>query len=250
MLYRLHTLLLFLVALAATAHTAHAADLKIAVAADTPPFVFSNGGEPAGFNVELTRALCAAMQAQCTLLPLPKNRLLAALEDGAVDAIVALPVDEDYGEELIFSDRFYKQGARFVRHKGDKKKIAYKKMAGSNVGVVADSLYDVFLTEKFPGVNVKRYGSMDAAYAALAGGEVEYVLGERVAQFLWASEQDGFEVAGPNYTTGKYFADVAIAVSSDSLRDEFNAALKTTREDGTYKTINKKYLPFNLYGRK
>ncbi|HEV3176487.1 MAG TPA: transporter substrate-binding domain-containing protein, partial [Stellaceae bacterium] len=32
------------------------------------------------------------------------------------------------------------------------------------------------------------------------------------------------------------------------LRDAFNAAIKEIRADGTYKKINDKYFPFDVYG--
>ena len=226
-----------------------AADIKIAVTADNPPFVFVDGdGEQSGFDVDMVDALCQEIQMKCQLTPLAGGQRLAALKEGTVDAVLALPA-ADYGENVLLSKRYYKQGARFVRKNGDKTKIAYKRLAGRNVAVVTDTVFDRFLSDKFSGVNVKRYADMPAAYAALAVGDVEYVLGDRIAQFVWAEQQQDFETAGPNYSTAKYFADVVIAVRTPALRDAFNTALAAVRTNGAYKELNKRYFPFDIYGR-
>lgn len=249
MLHRLRLALPALLLAAAASAPAVAAELKIALAGDNPPFAAMQAGEVSGFNAEMARALCAEMQATCTLLPLTENDLLAALKDGRADAALALPVQKDVGDGVLFSQRYYKQGARFARKKGDKAKIAYKRMAGKNVSVVRNSIYDTFLSKKFPGVNIKRYDNQKDAAAALLQGEVEYMLGGRAAQHAWAAEQENFEVAGPNYSTAKYFADMVIAVRTPALQQQFNSALQALRESGVYQEINKKYFPFDLYGR-
>lgn len=245
---RLRFLLLFLLPLAAAA-TAAAAELKIAVVADNPPFVSSEAGEPAGFDVELAHALCARMQAECAILPLAEDELLAALGSGSVDAVISLPMEEDYGQEVLLTDRYYKYGARFARKKGQAGKISYKGMAGKNVAVAQDTVFDAFLSEKFSGVNVRRYADIASARAALAAGEVEYLLDDRIAQLLWTRQEEGYEAAGPNYSAGKYFSGTAIAVRAAQLRDRLNSALAAMRKDGEYQKISKKHFRFDIYGR-
>ncbi|MEC6999695.1 transporter substrate-binding domain-containing protein, partial [Brucella abortus] len=40
---------------------------------------------------------------------------------------------------------------------------------------------------------------------------------------------------------------VALRQGDDDLREQFNAAIKKIRENGTYETIRKKYFDFDIY---
>ncbi len=228
-----------------------AAEIKVALANNESPHFVSvaENGVWSGFHVDMVNALCAEMQSKCTLTVLAQNKLLTALQNGEIDAIVALPAGEDYETGILQSQRYYKNGARFVTADSNSAKVAYKKMAGQNIGVLQNSIFDVFASEKFHAVNIKRYRDMASAYAALKQDKVDYVLGDRIAQFTWAAAEEGYRTKGPNYSTAKYFSDMVIAVDQQQLLQQFNAALATVRENGTYKEISKRYFPFDIYGR-
>src|SRR5262249_51989254 len=63
---------------------------RIGVEADHPPFSFNAaGGTLTGFDVEIARALCAAMQARCEFVQQRWTMLLAGLISGRYDAALS-----------------------------------------------------------------------------------------------------------------------------------------------------------------
>lgn len=233
-----------------------AADLRVGVAGDSPVFLAAGnedgGGRMTGFNADIARALCEAMQVTCDLIRREREDVVSGLLAGEYDAAVAsLPVTEENQESLLFTRRYYKDGVKFVRRAGDKTRISYKGLAGHSVGVRRGGVADAFLSGEFDGVDIRRYDSPAAAYAALEKGEVGFVIGAQVAQAAFAVANDDFELSGPTYNKSKYFNDVAVAVrpGDETLRDKLNDAIQALRDDGIYRDINKRYFPFSIYGR-
>ena len=230
--------------------TAAADSLTVAVRANNPPFAAAaDGGTLGGFNVDMTEALCEEMQASCTLLPLADNAaLINALRDNTADMVIALPLPLVEEQGLLSSERYYKHGARFIRRKGDKGRISYKGLAGKRIAVVKDTVFAEF-ANKFSGAQIVLYDTVDSARASLLNQEADYVLGDRIKQLLWAKENEGFEVSGPNYSTARYFSSAVIAVRDEPLRERVNAAMQALRQKEIYQTLSKNYFTFDIYGR-
>src|SRR5690606_8320298 len=64
--------------------------IRFLTSSDYPPFQFLKPDQsPAGFNVDLARALCAELEFPCTIQALPWDDLLGALDNGRADALIA-----------------------------------------------------------------------------------------------------------------------------------------------------------------
>ena len=63
-------------------------------------------------------------------------------------------------------------------------------------------------------------------------------------------EGEKYALAGPDLKEPKYFgygAGIALRKGEDALKGELNAAIKTIRSNGSYKTMNDKYFAkFNI----
>ncbi len=69
--------------------------------------------------------------------------------------------------------------------------------------------------------------------------------------FLETPEGKGYAFVGPGFVDKKWFGDgigIAVRKGDDDLREMFNRAIRTIREEGTYKKINAKYFDFDVYG--
>ena len=67
-------------------------NLRIASAVPDPPFEFFENGEPAGFDVELTRAIASKLGAQWQFVPYAGddfNDIFAGLSDGTCDVVAS-----------------------------------------------------------------------------------------------------------------------------------------------------------------
>jgi polar amino acid transport system substrate-binding protein len=83
---------------------------------DYPPFNFTGpDGNPAGFNVDLARALCDEIKVTCTIQMRRFETLVDAITSNRGDAIIAsLAVTPQLRARLDFTDPYYRAPARFV----------------------------------------------------------------------------------------------------------------------------------------
>lgn len=232
---------------------AAAADLRIGVEGAYPPFSAVNeNGELVGFDIEIARALCAEMGAECELVQQDWDGIIPALLAKKYDAIVASMSDtEERRQQVSFTGHYYKDGARFVRKKGSGIRVSYHGLEGKKVGVQRGTVTDSFLTAEYKGVDIRRYDTLENAHLDLAQGRLDLVLADQFVQTDWVAKNPEFETTGHTYTNSEYFGDIAIAVrkEDDDLREKLNAAIKAIRANGKYKEINDKYFSFDIYGR-
>ena len=229
------------------------AKIRIGVEGEYPPFSAVNEeGELIGFDIDIARALCMEMKAECELIQQDWDGIIPALQAKKFDAIIAsMTVNEERKEQVAFTNRYYKDGARFVLRKGDKIKVSYNGLEGKVVGVQRATSTDTFLTAQFPGVEVRRYDTLTNAHLDLQQGRVDLVLGDQFVQKDFADKNDDVKLTGPTYTNAKYFGDISIAVrkEDEDLREKFNAAILAIRENEVYQAINDKYFKYDIYGR-
>lgn len=230
-----------------------AADLRIGVEGAYPPFSSVDAdGNLTGFDIDIARALCAEMNVECELVQQDWDGIIPALNAKKYDAIIAsMSATEERRELVDFTGHYYKDGARFARKKGSGIRISYKGLGGKAVGVQRGTVTDNFLTNEFPGAEVKRYGELTDAFADMEAGRLDLVLADFLTMSAWVKDNDAYELAGQTYTTAKYFPEIAIAVrkGEEELRDRLSAAIKAIRANGKYKAINDKYFDFDIYGR-
>ena len=83
---------------------------------DYPPFNFTGAdGNPAGFNVDLARALCDEIKVTCTIQMRRFETLVDAITSNRGDAIIAsLAVTPQLRARVDFTDPYYRAPARFV----------------------------------------------------------------------------------------------------------------------------------------
>ena len=232
---------------------AQAADLRIGVEGAYPPFsAVDENGELIGFDIEIARALCAEMGADCELVQQDWDGIIPALLAKKYDAIVASMSDtEERRKQVSFTGRYYKDGAKFVRKKGSGIRVSYGGMAGKKIGVQRATVTDSFLTAEFEGADIKRYDTLENAYLDLKQERLDLVLADQFPQEDWVKKNPDYETVGATYTNSKYFGDISIAVRKEdnALRERLNAAIKAIRGNGVYKAINDKYFAFDIYGR-
>jgi len=86
---------------------------------DYPPFNFTGpDGNPAGFNVDLARALCEEIKVTCTVQMRRFETLLDAISSNRGDAIIAsIAVTPQMRARVDFTDPYYRPPARFVSRK-------------------------------------------------------------------------------------------------------------------------------------
>jgi lysine-arginine-ornithine-binding protein len=227
-----------------------------------PPFnSVDSDGNLVGFDIDIANALCDVAHFDCEFVIQDWDGIIPGLIAKKYDAIVAsMSITEERKKAVDFTDKYYNTPAKFVKAKSmdlvipDDIAEANKVLAGKTVAVQRATIHENFLRDNFPDVEVRVYATQDEANADLVAGRVDLGMADSVALlegFLKTDEGKDFEFVGPGYNDPRWHgegAGIAVRKGDDELREAFNKAIKTIRENGTYEKINAKYFDFDVYG--
>jgi arginine/ornithine transport system substrate-binding protein len=231
--------------------------IRIATEGAYAPFNYVEpSGELAGFDVDIAKALCAELNAECTLVKQDWDGMIPALLARKFDAIVAsMSITEDRKQKVDFTDKYQQTPARFVQKKGAGMEITEAGLTGKKIGVQRETIHDKFATDNFSAVaEIVRYGTQDEANLDMVAGRVDVLIADSAALsegFLKSDQGADFEFVGPDFTDTRWFgpgAGIAVRKEDTDLTAALNKAIAAIRANGTYDTIAKKYFDFNIYG--
>ncbi len=229
--------------------------IRIATEGANPPFsTINSSGELEGFDVEIARALCTKMSADCEIAAQDWDGIIPALLARKYDAIIAsLSVTEDRKNVVAFTKPYYHSPGAFVVRKGtDLKDLSPRALTGKSIGVQTATNQAAFLEDRYSRSIVRLYNTVADAYRDLAAGRVEYVMYDKLAVYDWLKSPDGAccEMAPGDLTDAAYFGGgmaIALRKGDDALVKRFNDAIDGIVADGTYARINAKYFPFPVF---
>ncbi|MBV2143232.1 ABC transporter substrate-binding protein [Falsochrobactrum sp. TDYN1] len=229
-------------------------EIRIASEGAYPPFNYmSPDGKLIGFDLDIAHALCEAMEAECEIVANDWDGMIPGLQANKFDAVIAsMAITEERAKQVAFTDRYYTTPLAVVVPKDsdiisldpaafDGKAVGAQ--AGSTQGMYADDVYGK------AGADVRLYPTADEANADLESGRLDAIAADKFLAADWLKNAAGADCC-------KFLGDipgsetqisVALRKGDDDLREQFNAAIKKIREDGTYDTIRKKYFDFDIY---
>lgn len=223
---------------------------------DYPPFHFRGpNGLPIGFNIDLARAICEELGVTCTVQVRRFDTLLAALETGAGDAVIAsIAITPETRAKADFTDRYYRTPARFIAKKDlALAGISPERIAGRSVAVVAGSAHEAYIRTFFAETAIKSFPNAAEALLALKNGEAELVFGDGVALAFWLNGSDSggcCEFRGGAYTESRFFGEgvgIAVKTGNDVLLRALNHALYRLWERGVFTDLYLRYFPVGFY---
>ena len=239
------------------ARAADPAPLRVGVEGAYPPFSsVGPDGQIKGFDIDIAKALCEQIKAQCTLVQLDFDGMIPALQARKIDMIVAsMSITPERLKVVDFSDKYYTTPNRLIAKAGsaiDGTPAAFK---GRKVGVQRATIHDRYATARFTGASIVRYAKQDEIYLDLAAGRIDATLVDAIAGnegFLKTPAGKGYAFVGPEFDDPQIFgkgAGIAVRKSDAALRDRLNAAIQAIRADGRYKAIAARYFDFDIYGK-
>ncbi|HUG63573.1 MAG TPA: transporter substrate-binding domain-containing protein [Methylomirabilota bacterium] len=229
--------------------------IRFVTSDDFPPFNFLDGaGRLTGYNVELARAICARLQAPCTVQVRSFPLLVDAVASNEADAIIAGLKDTPRLRAFVVHTLPYlRLPARFAMARDTGVTPVPETMAGRPVAVVRGTRFADYLHDFFPETSRVETGTLPEALSALAGGEVEAVFAGALPLVFWLSGPEGSAccaLAGGAYTEPAYFGrGLSIAVSKDNapLRQALDDALRALEADGVMADLYLRFFPAGLY---
>jgi lysine-arginine-ornithine-binding protein len=257
------TLTLAAAALAFASASASADSMKITIATEGAyaPFNFvADDGSLQGFDVDIAKALCEKLEAECTIVKQDWDGMIPGLLAKKFDAIVAsMSITEERKQKIDFTGKYYNTPAVIVARKDAPIKIGADghidpaSMKGMRIGVQRATIHENFARANFPGAEVVVYDTADNANLDLMSGRIDARMDDILALQSGILKQDGgadYAIIGKGWTGGILGDGAGIGVRKEDtkLRDALSQAILDIRANGTYKKINDKYFDFDVYG--
>ena len=123
-------------ALATLAMNAHAAEkIRFASSATYPPFEsLDRENQLVGFDIDLAKALCQQMKADCTFTNNAFDSLIPSLKFRRYDAVISgMDITPDRSKQVDFTQPYYANSAIVIARKG--KFNDFSQLKGKRIGV-------------------------------------------------------------------------------------------------------------------
>ena len=217
---------------------------------DYPPFDFTGpDGNPAGFNVDLARAICEEIKVPCTIQMRWFEPVIDAVNAYRGDAIIAsIAVTPQVRAKLDFSDPYYRAPARFVSRRGEvMAEVRPEYLAGKKIGAISGSAHEAYLKSLFTDALVVGFANDEALRLALRRNEVDMIFGDAIALAFWINGTDSGDCcafSGGPFVESRYFGEgvgIGVKKGNDVLRQALNWAMFRLWEKGRYTDLWLRY---------
>lgn len=225
--------------------TAQTSRSRIVVGGDHnyPPYEFlDKNGEPAGYSVELTRAIARQLGIEVGFRLGPWAEIRQALEQGEIDVVQGVFYSPAREAVFDFSPAHTVINHAIVVRSGVPMPADLSELAGRSILVMrGDIMHDVALELGY-GDQVVPVASQEQALSLLAAGQHDCALVAKTPALYWI-EQHGWNnlrvsehsVRSPDYC-------YAVKADNSRLLDLFSEALANVRATGEYRQIYGKWL--------
>ncbi len=246
-------------ALALTVGAAQAQEMrkiKIGTEGAYPPFNnLEADGSLVGFDVDIAKALCAEMKADCEFVTQDWDGIIPALLAGKFDAIIAsMSITDERKKVIDFTNKYYNTPpAIAVPNDSKLGGVMASDLSDIRLGAQSSTTHSNYAEEKFPDADLTLYPTPDEYKMDLANGRIDAAIDDVVVLSEWLDTDDGAccRILGtltPDMKINGEGAGIGIRQGEDELKAMFNKAIDAIRANGTYDEINKKYFAFDVFG--
>lgn len=208
---------------------------------DYPPYEYIENGKPTGFNVDLVRALGAALGVQVEVRLGPWHEIRQALEKEHTVHVSDMFYSEARASAVEFADPFSIVYFELFVRRNDPLPCAFDVLQGRRVLVQKASFTHENLLQHAPGAILVPVESEPQALRLLAGGHADCAL---VTQASARVALKRFRIAGVVSTGKPVFPrdySLVVAKGNHALVGHLNRALKQIKADGTYADLHEKW---------
>jgi polar amino acid transport system substrate-binding protein len=240
------------------AGTAMAEGEKIVIGTEGayPPFNnLESDGSLTGFDIDIAKALCEEMKAECTFVTQDWDGIIPALISKKFDAIIAsMSITAERKEQVDFTNKYYNTPPAIVVPKDSTITEATEDaLDGKTLGAQSATTHSNYAEAHMKKSELKLYPTSEEYKLDIVNGRIDGVIDDVVVLSQWLKAADGaccklLGVLPIDPVINGEGAGIAVRKGDDALREKFNAAIDAIRKNGKYKEINDKYFPFDVYG--
>jgi PAS domain S-box-containing protein len=206
-----------------------------------PPYEYlDEQGRPAGFNIDIIRAVTKVMGLDANLMLGPWNQVRQDLEQGRLEAISGMYYSEERDRLVDFSTpHILVSYAVFVRNNSHIKKL--EDIADQRIIVQRGDMGDDYVTGRMPDASIVRVENPAAALRLLASGQQDCAVLPRLLGLHLVTQfgLDNLKTAGSPFLTRKYC--FAVREGDQELLGLLNEGLGIIKNTGEYDRIYNKW---------
>lgn len=221
--------------------------LRIATEGAYPPFnsVDANG-QLVGFDVDIAKALCAEMKANCEIVAQDWDGIIPALVANKYDAIIAsMSITDERKQSIDFTNKYYSNYLAVIAPSGGV--TGPSDLNRKTVGAQRSTLASQWAEDQLMGrASIKLYDTQTAAYADLQAGRLDAMVSDIYPAMDWLTSVSGFQLAGEKIDISDQIG-IGIRQNEAGLKAAFNTAIDAIRTNGVYAEINAKYFSADIY---
>jgi polar amino acid transport system substrate-binding protein len=211
---------------------------------DYPPMEQLKGTQPEGFDVELMTAIATEMGLKINYLPPQEFDALTSLVNaGKFDVIASsMTIDDERKKVVTFSDPYFDSNQSIAMKEGSSYS-APADLKGKKIGVQSSTTGEKWATEnlKPAGATIVPFSKTSEAFAALQAGNVAAVVNDLPVTAEIVKDKTKKLAIVKQIPTGEQYG-FAVAKNNAELATAINAALKTIKDSGEYKTMYEKWI--------
>ncbi|MFW6414044.1 MAG: transporter substrate-binding domain-containing protein [Verrucomicrobiota bacterium] len=225
------------------------ADRRIVVGGDHnfPPFEFlDENGEPAGFAVDLTRAIAEKMDIDVEIRLGSWSEVRSSLAAGEIDVLQGMFYSPERDLDFDFSTTHAVVHYVPVIRAGEGPIPSTQEgLKNMDIAVQREDIMHDFLRENELDENTGLYDSQEEALRAVVEGRHQCaMIARQTANFLISKNNwDGLELGETPFISPEY--SYAVPNNEEALQGYFNEGLAVLKESGKYREIHNKW--FGVY---
>lgn len=212
-------------------------------------YIDETTGQPAGFDVDLIKAVAEAAGFEVEYRNMDWNSLIPALLTGEADLVVSgMTITDERALEVKFSDPYFESGQAWCVEEGSPIKTL-DDLAGKTVAVQINTTADYaaqkldakFREEGKPGLTIKRLEQAADVFNELKVGGVDAVISDLpvIQEYLKNNPDSKIVVPEPAFTVEYY--GIAMRKQDKEIHDLVNKGLAMIKASGKYDELYQKY---------
>ncbi|MBK8595112.1 MAG: transporter substrate-binding domain-containing protein [Holophagales bacterium] len=210
---------------------------------DYPPYEYlDRNGQPAGFNVELTRAVARQAGIDVDFRLGAWGKIRKGLESGEIDLVQGMFYSVERDEAYDFSPPYTVVAHTIVVRNGSPVPADLASLSGRSVLVMAGDVMEDLAVERGLGKNLVAVASQEEALRLLAAGRHDCALVAAVPALYWIEKHGwrNLRLADTPVFSAEY--GYAALPANASLLSSMSEGLAAIQKTGEYRTLRNQWL--------
>ena len=227
-----------------------AGGLKVGISTDYPPLAYKQEGRIVGIEADNATALGAILGQEMTLVEMPFEKLIPALQAGEIDVIMSgMSVTPARGEQVIFADPYMEIGQMAIMLMDNAGQFSqpwsiYRK--GVRVGVEPGTTGAEFAKIKLKEAQISYFSDPSAAFDGLRNDEIDLYVHDAPTSWQLATSQDNEDLLSLYAPLTNEQLAWAVRKDDERLAQSLNAALQKMKGSGSLRYILNRWIPVTV----